>query len=58
MEPGSAATTVAGDLLSPRLDDYAVASRLSYFLWSTLPDEELLSAARNGDFSGAEEQRS
>ncbi len=24
-----------------RLDDFALASRLSYFLWSTLPDEEL-----------------
>lgn len=28
-----------------RLDDYAVASRLSYFLWSSMPDEELLSLA-------------
>lgn len=28
-----------------RLDDYALASRLSYFLWSTLPDAELLSLA-------------
>lgn len=25
-----------------RLDDFALASRLSYFLWSTMPDEELL----------------
>jgi len=25
------------------LDDYALASRLSYFLWSTMPDEELMS---------------
>ncbi len=24
-----------------RLDDFAMASRLSYFLWSTMPDEEL-----------------
>lgn len=30
------------------LDDYALASRLSYFLWSSMPDEELLElAARN-----------
>jgi hypothetical protein len=30
------------------LDDYALASRLSYFLWSTMPDDELLAlAARN-----------
>ncbi|MCA9070689.1 MAG: DUF1592 domain-containing protein, partial [Planctomycetaceae bacterium] len=30
------------------LSDYALASRLSYFLWSTLPDEELLAAATSG----------
>jgi mono/diheme cytochrome c family protein len=28
-----------------RLDDFAVASRLSYFLWSTMPDDELLALA-------------
>ena len=28
-----------------KLDDYALASRLSYFLWSTAPDEELLRLA-------------
>lgn len=28
-----------------KLDDYALASRLSYFLWSTMPDDELLAAA-------------
>lgn len=27
------------------LDDYALASRLSYFLWSTMPDDTLLSLA-------------
>jgi hypothetical protein len=27
------------------LDDYALAARLSYFLWSTMPDEELLALA-------------
>lgn len=27
------------------LDDYQLASRLSYFLWSTLPDEDLLALA-------------
>jgi mono/diheme cytochrome c family protein len=30
------------------LDDYELASRLSYFLWSSLPDEELLRAATLG----------
>ncbi|MGH7223252.1 MAG: DUF1592 domain-containing protein, partial [Gemmataceae bacterium] len=28
-----------------KLDDFALASRLSYFLWSAMPDEELLSLA-------------
>lgn len=30
------------------LDPYAIASRLSYFLWSRPPDENLLSAAQDG----------
>ena len=30
------------------IGDYALASRLSYFLWSSLPDEELLSLAGRG----------
>lgn len=28
-----------------KLDDYALASRLSYFIWSTMPDDELLRLA-------------
>ena len=28
-----------------RLNDFALASRLSYFLWSTMPDDELLALA-------------
>lgn len=35
----------------PALDDYAVAARLSYFLWSTLPDDELLSLAKKGELT-------
>ncbi|MFM9954119.1 MAG: DUF1592 domain-containing protein [Opitutaceae bacterium] len=31
------------------LSDYALASRLSYFLWSSLPDAELLAHAAAGD---------
>jgi hypothetical protein len=31
-----------------RLDDVALASRLSFFLWSSIPDEELLSIAAQG----------
>ena len=34
-----------------KLDDFALASRLSYFLWSTMPDEELLAARRKGKLS-------
>jgi cytochrome c553 len=30
------------------LDDFTVASRLSYFLWNSCPDEPLLAAARAG----------
>jgi hypothetical protein len=33
---------------SPHLDDWELASRLSYFLWSTMPDERLLDLARQG----------
>jgi mono/diheme cytochrome c family protein len=33
---------------SPTLTDWELASRLSYFLWSTAPDEHLLQLARNG----------
>jgi len=33
------------------LSGYALASRLSYFLWSSMPDEELLAHAGAGDLS-------
>jgi mono/diheme cytochrome c family protein len=36
-----------------RLDDFALASRLSYFLWSSLPDEPLLADARAGRLAQA-----
>lgn len=32
----------------PLVDEYSLASRLSYFLWSTMPDDELLDLARQG----------
>jgi hypothetical protein len=38
-EPAQAGDTVRN------LDQYSLASRLSYFLWSTMPDDELLKAA-------------
>jgi len=31
------------------LDDHALASRLSYFLWSTMPDDTLFALARSGE---------
>ena len=31
------------------LDDHAIASRLSYFLWSSLPDDELTALASKGE---------
>ncbi len=40
-----------------KLDDYAIASRLSYFLWSSLPDEELLSLAEKGKLNKPETLR-
>ncbi len=32
-----------------QLDDFALASRLSYFLWSTMPDETLWALAQTGE---------
>ena len=31
-----------------RLDDFAIASRLSYFLWNSMPDEQLIKLAAAG----------
>ncbi len=35
------------------LDDYALAARLSYFLWSTMPDAALTAAAARGELGRA-----
>jgi mono/diheme cytochrome c family protein len=41
-----------------RISDVELASRLSFFLWSTIPDEELLTAASQGKLrDGAELER-
>lgn len=37
----------------PEIDDYTIASRLSYFLWSSMPDDELLRLASEGKLSDA-----
>ncbi len=43
----SAPEDVAEEAAFP-IDDFALASRLSFFLWSSLPDEELLDLAERG----------
>ena len=61
-------TTVAAILASPRflyllerkqdeakpLAPYELAGRLSFFLWSSIPDEQLLAAARDGTLADQE----
>src|SRR6185295_7488989 len=37
-----------------KINDLELASRLSFFLWSSLPDEALLTAARNGELRTSE----
>ena len=37
------------------LDDFELASRLSYFIWASMPDEELFSRAKEGTLSKPEE---
>jgi hypothetical protein len=46
-EPASAGVAAPGSSAVP-LDDFSLASRLSYFLWNSMPDDELLDAAREG----------
>lgn len=43
------------DEAEPRLTQFELASRLSYFLWSSMPDSELLSAAESGRLSNPDE---
>ena len=38
-----------------RVDDLALASRLSFFLWSSIPDDELLDVAIRGQLSDPQE---
>ena len=41
-------TTTDGASAKYLLGDYALASRLSYFLWSSMPDDELMALAAKG----------
>jgi hypothetical protein len=46
------ATTAKGDSKArPKLTGYALASRLSYFLWSSMPDEDLIKLAKSGELT-------
>jgi hypothetical protein len=49
-------TTSAGDAVFP-INDRDLASRLSYFLWSSLPDAPLLDAAATGKLQSDDELR-
>ncbi|MFT7515874.1 MAG: hypothetical protein ACI9QL_005109 [Candidatus Omnitrophota bacterium] len=42
---------------SGRLDDFGIANRLSYFLWSSMPDETLFELARSGRLTNAAVRR-
>ncbi|MCY2966447.1 MAG: DUF1592 domain-containing protein, partial [Planctomycetota bacterium] len=62
LRAGLAAILVSPDFLflrerPGRLDPFALASRLSYFLWSTMPDAELLSLAEQGGLDTPEALR-
>jgi hypothetical protein len=48
-ELGRAATAGSNTLVD--LDDYELASRLSYFLWQTMPDDSLFEAAAAGQLA-------
>ncbi|MCA9132904.1 MAG: DUF1592 domain-containing protein, partial [Planctomycetales bacterium] len=39
----------------PQIDEYSLASRLSYFLWSSMPDERLLELAKNSKLHTVEQ---
>jgi len=43
-----AAAREGGEAGYPLVDEYSLASRLSYFLWSSMPDEELMRLATEG----------
>ncbi len=53
------AENAGGDGAVRRLDGYEIANRLSYFLWASMPDDELFAAAENGELdtsAGIEKQ--
>jgi Protein of unknown function (DUF1588)/Protein of unknown function (DUF1587)/Protein of unknown function (DUF1585)/Protein of unknown function (DUF1592)/Protein of unknown function (DUF1595) len=46
IEQPETGTTAGG---YPLVDEYSLASRLSYFLWSTMPDDELMGLVQHGE---------
>jgi hypothetical protein len=52
-ERGLAAPRMDGPFV--KFDDYEIASRLSYFLWNSAPDAELMAAADGGELSTPEQ---
>lgn len=55
IEPGSSKPTADASTSRQALDSWQLASRLSYFLWSSTPDAELREAARSGKILEKEE---
>jgi len=51
-ELGPSAPLIEGGSL--RLNGYEIASRLAYFLWATMPDDELFAAAESGGLDTAD----
>jgi hypothetical protein len=51
MDSSNAKVSEQGDLASAKLDDYSLAERLSYFLWCSGPDDELIALATKGELS-------
>lgn len=50
--PASPGSVAAGEIVA--LDDYAIATRLAYFLWGSTPDTELLAQAEAGALRDAD----
>ena len=48
-KPGLSKAAMVKPFAAEALSDYSLASRLSYFLWSSMPDAELLKHAAAGD---------
>lgn len=47
-------TGVSEEADTTKLDQFSLASRLSYFLWSSMPDQQLFASASKGELSDPE----